>query len=398
MLKNKLAWLSPTIALAVIFLFSLTLFPTVQPQPKNLPIAIVNEDQGVEIPNQPALNMGQTIVEMIQKSSKTTKEPVVKWVKVKSKEEVLTGLDHQEYYAAFVIPEDFSAKQASLRTPSPSSPEVQIYINQGMNTAASTMAGQLLNGVVDNMNQTVRAQLLKGFEAQGITLTVDQAAHLATPITKIVTNVNEIGKHSANGNAPVSLFQPLWMASMAGAVILFIAASKMAIRTRKETLVTVVGQILFGAVGSVVIGFGFTWIADGMVGLHIPNFTDTALFLTIAAFSFILMISAVLSLTGLRGIPIFVLLLFFGAPLLAMAPEMMPPFYRDWIYSWLPMRFMVDGLRELLFFGKGLSWGTPVSALVWIGLVSMGVILVKALLKRTAGENHGAEATASNRF
>ncbi|MDQ1143979.1 YhgE/Pip-like protein [Bacillus sp. SORGH_AS 510] len=398
MLKNKLAWLSPTIALAVIFLFSLTLFPTVQPQPKNLPIAIVNEDQGVEIPDQPALNMGQTIVEMIQKSSKTTEEPVVKWVKVKSKEEVLTGLNHQEYYAALVIPEDFSAKQASLRTPAPSSPEVQIYINQGMNMAASTMAGQLLNGVVDNMNQTVRTQLLKGFEAKGASLTVDQAAHLATPITKKVTNVNEVGKHSANGNAPVSLFQPLWMASMAGAVILFIAASKMPIRTRKDTLVTRVGQILFGAVVSVVIGFGFTWIASGMVGLHINDFTDTALFLTIAAFSFILLISAVLSLTGLRGIPIFVLLLFFGGPLLAMAPEMMSPFYRDWIYSWLPMRFMVEGLRELLFFGKGLSWGTSVSALVWIGLVSMVVILGKALLKRTAGENHGTEASASNPF
>ena len=66
------------------FIFSLTLFPTVQPQPKNLPIAIVNEDQGVEIPNQPKMNMGQTIVDNMKKTSKSEEEPAVKWIEVKN--------------------------------------------------------------------------------------------------------------------------------------------------------------------------------------------------------------------------------------------------------------------------------------------------------------------------
>ncbi len=146
--------------------FSLTLFPTVQPQPKNLPIAIVNEDQGVEIPNQPKMNMGQTIVDNMKKTSKSEEEPAVKWVEVKNKEVVQKGLNNQEYYAALVIPKDFSTKQASLRTPQPSSPEVEIFINQGMNTAASSMAGQMLNGIVDNMNNTVRTQLLDGLKSK----------------------------------------------------------------------------------------------------------------------------------------------------------------------------------------------------------------------------------------
>ncbi|MEF2098359.1 ABC transporter permease [Bacillus sp. CFBP9009] len=379
MLKNKLVLVSPIIAFAVIFIFSLTLVPSVQPQPKNLPIAIVNEDEGVEIPNQPKMNMGQTIIEMMEKNTTTDEDPVVKWVEVKTAEEAQKGMDEQKYYAALVIPKDFSANQASLRTPAPSGPEVQIFINQGMNTAASAMAGQVLNGVVDNMNNTVRKQLLDGFEKQGATLTAKQAASLAVPIAKKVTNVNEIGTNSANGNAPVSLFQPLWMASLASAAIIFISISKMPIRTRKENLVTKVGQILMGAVVALVIGLGLTWMADGMVGLNIPNFMDTALFLSITSFSFFLMILTVLSLLGLKGMPIFILMLFFGAPLLAMAPEMMSPFYRDWIYSWLPMRFMVEGLRGLFFFGEGLTWNTPVSVLVWIGLVSMIVILGTAL-------------------
>ncbi|MDA1571142.1 phage infection protein, partial [Bacillus cereus] len=188
----------------------------------------------------------------------------------------------------------FSAKQSSLRTPQRSSPEVEIFINQGMNTAASTMAGQMLNGLVDNMNNNVRTQLLEGLKAKGATLTTDEAAKLVTPITKKVTNVNEVGENSANGNSPISLFQPLWIASLASAAIIFMAISKMPVGSRKENLVLKIKQIVAGAVATIVIGFGLTWIADGMVGLNISNFTDTALFLSITSFSFFLMISAVL--------------------------------------------------------------------------------------------------------
>lgn len=393
MFKNKLLLLSPVIALLVVFIFSLTLFPTVQPKPENLPIAIVNEDQGVEIPNQPKMNMGQTIVDNMKKTSKSDEEPAVKWVEVKNKEAVQKGLNNQEYYAALVIPKDFSTKQASLRTPQPSSPEVEIFINQGMNTAASTMAGQMLNAIVDNMNNTVRTQLLEGLKAKGATLTADQVSNVVTPITKKVTNVNEIGKNSANGNSPMSLFQPLWIASLASAAIIFIAISKTQVGTRKENFVLKLKQIVTGAIATLVIGFGLIWIADGMVGLNIPNFTDTALFLSITSFCFFLMISAVLSLVGLKGIGIFALLLFFGAPLLALAPEMMSPFYQDWVYVWLPMRFMIEGLREIFFFGKGLAWNTPLTVLVWIGVVSVVIILGTAF-KRSAVKEHKTELNA----
>ncbi|HDR7793975.1 TPA: DUF3533 domain-containing protein [Bacillus luti] len=390
MFKNKLLFLSPVIALLVVFIFSLTLFPTVQPQPKNLPIAIVNEDQGVEIPNQGKMNMGQTIVDKMKELSKSDEEPAVKWVEVKSKEDVQKGLNNQEYYAALVIPKEFSVKQASLRTPQPTSPEVEIFINQGMNTAASTMAGQMLQAIVDNMNNTVRTQILDGLKEKGATLTADQASSLVTPIAKKVTNVNEIGKNSANGNSPISLFQPLWIASLASAAIIFIAIRKMPVSSRKENFVLKVKQIITGAVAALVIGFGLTWIADSMVGLNISNFMDTALFLSITSFSFFLMISVVLSLVGLKGIGLFALLLFFGAPLLALAPEMLSPFYQEWVYSWLPMKFMVEGLREIFFFGKGLSWSTPVTVLVWIGVVSMVIILATAL-KHSVVKGHKTE-------
>lgn len=381
MFKNKMVWFAPIIAIVVIFVFSLTLFPSVQAKPKNLPIAIVNEDQGVEIPNQPKVNLGKNIVDMIQTTAGATKgeEPAVKWVIVKSNKEVQKGLDEQKYYAALVFPKDFSVKQASLQTANPTLPEVQIYINQGMNMAASTIAGQVVNGVVDNINNNVRSQLFAAIASQGGTLTVEQASNLITPISKTITNVNATGEHSANGNSPVSMFQPLWMAIMASAAIVFIAINKIEINSRKEKLTIMGGQIIMGALVALIVGFGLTWLVESMIGIDIPAYMDTALFLTITSFSFFLLITAVISWLGIQGIAIFALMLFFGGPLLALAPEMMSSFYHDWIYPWLPMRFMVEGLRELFFFDKGFSWNTSVSALTWIGIVSFIVIFASII-------------------
>lgn len=50
------------------------------------------------------------------------------------------------------------------------------------------------------------------------------------------------------------------------------------------------------------------------------------------------------------------------------------------------MRFMIEGLREIFFFGKDLSWSTPVTVLVWIGVVSMMIILATAF-KRVVKEH-----------
>ncbi|MNC61868.1 hypothetical protein D3C75_1118380 [compost metagenome] len=97
-----------------------------------------------------------------------------------------------------------------------------------------------------------------------------------------------------------------------------------------------------------------------------------------AYLAFFLMIAAVFSWIGLKGMIIFVLFLFFGAPLLSFGPEFLSPFYRDWILSWLPMRFMVEGLREILFFGQKLRMNHPTFVLIWIGIGGLLVLLASA--------------------
>lgn len=377
--KNKLTLATPILAFVILIIFSLTLFPTVNPTPENLPVAIVNEDEGVEVPHQGSINIGGMMVENIRKAgNKVGDEPPIKWTEVESRKELLKGLDNQDYYAALIIPKDFSEKQASLKTKRPVNPEIEIMINQGMNAAASNMANQMLTQMVDQLNHQLRTEIFTDLKNSDTPVSVSQAEALADPIVVNHQNVNAVGENSANGNAPVSLFQPLWIAVMASAAIIFIAVNKMTVHLRKENITIKVGQIVMGLFASFIIGFGLPWLAEDLVGMDIPSFMDTALFLSATSFSFFLVILAVLSLLGIKGIAIFALLLFFGAPLLSMAPEMMSSFHQTWIYSWLPMRFLVEGLREVFYFGQSFSWDM-ISVQFWIGLVSIVVIFLMAL-------------------
>lgn len=374
--KNKFIIALPLIVIAVIFVFSLAMIPSINPAPHNLPIAIVNEDQGLTIPK---VNMGETMVSNIQStaSANSVGEPPMKWIEVSSEEEVRAGLDNQKYYAALVIPKDFSEKLASLTTPDPSSPRIQIYVNQGMNASASSMAEQMLDQAVHDVNNKMRTELLATFDQQGAAISTKQAAALASPIDCVVIHVNATGTHSANGNSPILMFQPLWMASLIGSVIFLLVKNKSNYANRNERLRANIVQVLWGMVMALAAGFSFTWFAKSW-GVDISHFADTALFLTIAYLAFFLMISAVFSWVGLKGMIIFVLLLFLGAPLLSFAPELLSSFYRDWILSWLPMRFMVEGLRELFFFGQGFRLNHPTMVLIWIGACGLLVLLTSA--------------------
>jgi YhgE/Pip-like protein len=392
--KNKFIVALPIIVIAVIFIFSLAMIPSINPSPHNLPIAIVNEDQGLTTPK---VNMGVTIVSDMKSETSVNSdgEPAIKWIEIGSEVEVKAGLNNQEYYAALVIPKDFSEKQASLLTSDPSSPRMQIYVNQGMNASASSMAEQMLNQAVNGMNEKIRAELLATFNQQGAMISTKQAAALASPIVSDVINVNPIGTHIANGNSPVLMFQPLWMASLIGNVIFLLVKNKLNEVNRHERLRANIAQVFWGAIIALAAGFSLTWFAERW-GLHISHFTHTALFLAIAYLAFFLMISAIFSWIGFKGMIIFVLFLFIGAPLLSLAPESLSPFYRDWILPWLPMRFMVEGLRELFFFGQGLSLNHPTNVLIWIGVGGLLVLLASAFKRSRKPEQKKEVELAHN--
>ncbi|MCH4336597.1 MULTISPECIES: hypothetical protein [Staphylococcus] len=47
--KSKLLWLAPIAAILLLVIFSLAFYPAFNPKSKKLPIAVVNNDKGVDI-------------------------------------------------------------------------------------------------------------------------------------------------------------------------------------------------------------------------------------------------------------------------------------------------------------------------------------------------------------
>lgn len=377
LLKQKQALLAPILVLVVVVIFSLTLASSVNPTPKNLPIAIVNEDEGITVPTKGEIHLGKIMVSKINEVTDSQKESAVNWIQVSNEEKVRKGLDDKKYYAALILPKDLSQKQATLKTVNPSPIEIKVLLNQGMNANASTMAGQILNNVVNQLSMNIRTEVLSELEKNNSLISAKQASVLASPIVNKIENVNEIGTHTANGNAPVILITPLWMSSLIGAVIIFLGKKKTNMTTSVNKFKVILEQIALAIILAFVAGFGITLMAD-WIGFTIPNFIDTALYLTIAYFSFHILISAVMSWVGFGGVGLFALIFFFAGSIIGMAPELLPKFTHDWIYSWVPMRFGADGLREIFYFEKELSFSHSMVILVWIASVSTIVLLASA--------------------
>lgn len=82
--KSKLLWLAPIAAILLLVIFSLAFYPAFNPKPKQLPIAVVNNDKGVDIQGN-KVNIGKKIEDKLMDSDSDT----VKWVKVDKESEVL---------------------------------------------------------------------------------------------------------------------------------------------------------------------------------------------------------------------------------------------------------------------------------------------------------------------
>ncbi|MCM3756524.1 SNG1 family protein [Sporosarcina aquimarina] len=368
-MKNKFLVL-PFIAVMVLgIIFLSTMIPTVKMSPKDLPVAIVSEDAG---------EMGETLLQNLQKQLATTGMDMIKFKVYDSVQSMNEAMKEQEVYGGLVVPKNFSAQFASLQTSSPENPKMQIYINQGANASVSTMLTSALDNIVKQMNTVMSTQLLQNIEKAQVPIQVSQVTTLVTPIQAETIPVNAVGEL---GTAPTAFFQPLWFASIIGAVLLYFASKKTIFSSKQQKLKFHGLQSFIAIIYSFFAGYFVTWAATWMLGFSFENFNTVALFSSLACLGFLFLILATVNWLGLPSIAFYALLMFFGLPLIQMAPEMLPAFYQDYILPWLPMKFLINGLKDIFYFGQGVFNGNGV-ILTWIAVISFILLWVKQLIEK----------------
>ncbi|PJI09513.1 MULTISPECIES: YhgE/Pip domain-containing protein [Clostridium] len=110
----------------------------------NIPIAVVNEDQGA-ILNGKKINVGNQIVSQLKKSKS------IKWVFI-DEWQGNYGLNDGKYYALLDIPSDFSNGLLSLTTSNPEKPYIIYRNNEKLNAIASKITDAAKNKVAKEVN------------------------------------------------------------------------------------------------------------------------------------------------------------------------------------------------------------------------------------------------------
>ena len=108
--KSKLLWFAPIAAILLLVIFSLVFYPAFNPKPKQIPIAVVNNDKGIDIQGN-KVNISKTIEDKLMDSDSDT----IKWIKVDKESDIKKGLNDNKYYGAAIFNKDFS-KNAMSKT------------------------------------------------------------------------------------------------------------------------------------------------------------------------------------------------------------------------------------------------------------------------------------------
>ena len=234
MKKIKLGMI-PVVAVLLLVILATAFYPAYNPQPKNIPLAIFTQDEGIEQQGE-VVNIGEEFVKKV----KSNDGDEIEWHEIKNDEELKEGLENKDFIGALVIEKDFTKKamssaqsilinhkQAEMKQliesgklseaeiakmmknqPDPSEMEeikpeeanVEIVINQGADAQLSQIATQILNKITDTMNNQISNQSLSILSENDVNVSaaeVEQLTHRVKVEQKIM---NEVKDHQANGN------------------------------------------------------------------------------------------------------------------------------------------------------------------------------------------------------
>lgn len=374
--KEKLAWAAPIAVIIIIALFSVNLFAQGNPQVKNLPVALIVNDEGEHV---------DVVKSAIKQMSKGTngKEPALAFTNEKE-ENIEELFDDKKYYAALVIPKGYNdSVQNAVSNNSPAT--LKVYINQGFNMTGANFAKTALNALITQLSNQYSTNFITQMDGQQID--ANKASVLANPIVSEEKVFNAITASTANGSAPTLMAVPAWVGALIGGFILFLSTSnimKRELLTRKQTLRLMGGQVLFGIIIALFSGFTIATLGQ-IAGINMPGYFLVAFFVSFAAFCFFLLVSAITAWIGKPAITLFMVVMLLGMGVLMTPQEMLPSFFVNFIRPWIPLRFASEGLREIFYFGGGFYTGQSFNIIAGIGIVGL-VIYLLSIFKPVRGQ------------
>ena len=325
--------------LLICCILGLAMTPILRAQMNDIPFVVVTLDKGSELPISD-VNVGDELVDRLlsgegldaigdsgeeeDDSSSPFGNATIKWIQMDSEQELRDALAANEYYGGIIIPEDFTAQQMRSVTGLGGAPTLKVLVNDAKNPMLAQQMGP---------------NLKSGLLQAGISVDVEEV------------NAADIGGGTMAPMMAVQLLvMPLFIMTLIGSILLSVVLWPRDSAPRSVRVAAFVKQLVVGAILSAFIAFVGTGIDVWFGGLDLPMdrlfpFVWLAVGAIMAAIVFLCDLA--LPLGALVGITTFAL----GMSCAMLAPEMLPPFWQEWVYPWVPQHFLGDGVRAIIYLG-----------------------------------------------
>lgn len=408
-MNKKLVWIIPVAVVLILMILATAFYPAYNPKPKDIPMAILNEDNGIEVQGN-TTNIGKNLADNL----KISDSEAVNWKSVKNKEELEKGLKDNKYIGAIVFEKDFSknaisnaqskimtekqneikekvksgelspeqikAMQEKMGSGSqeisePKQAHIETIINQGSNAQVSNIAQQALSKITDQLNKQISKQNVELLAKNKIDLPSNQFDNFVNPVKVETTTLNKVKDHQGNGNTASAMFTPVWFSAMITAVLSFLAfKNRDKLASHKDKLWFISKIILSVTIAAFAGAFAYVYYTGGVLNFDFNQPFDTAIFIAIAILGFASLILGVMVWIGFGAIPIFILYLFFTVQAVMLPKVMVPEFYQDYIIPWSPFYHYLNTLKNLLYNDSSLAMNSTIwmfIAFIIFGLASL---------------------------
>ena len=120
----------------------------------NIKVAVASDDKGITI-DDTEVNMGETVIEGLEANT------TIGWVFTDTTEEAIDGVYSGDYYAALIMPEDFTEDMVSFLADEMEHPEITYYTNEKKNAIAPKITDKAKTAVQQTVNTQFISTLIK---------------------------------------------------------------------------------------------------------------------------------------------------------------------------------------------------------------------------------------------
>ncbi|MFC6400339.1 ABC transporter permease [Mammaliicoccus sciuri] len=421
--KKKLFWMTPILVIVILLLLAIAFIPAYNPEPKSVPIAIVNQDKGTTMQDKD-VNIGKTFADKIKDNKDLSDK--VEWIDVDNKKDLKQGFKDNKYYGALILDENLSKdsiskvqktvqdakikemqsqmkekiesgqippeqakkmqEQNKVEPVKVKQGQVEIIVNEGSSMQGAQLANTMLTTIGDQLNTQISKQAIQTLDKMDVDVSASDIQSITNPIKVDKTNMNAVKSHQANGNLPLLMFTPVWLASLVGSVVLFFSFRTSNNITIKDRIIASLGQLGGAIVTALIGGFGYIYFMTQVLDVTINEPTKIGLYISIAILAFISLILGFMTWLGVKAIPLFMVLLFFSLQLIMLPTQMLPQFYQEYMIGWNPFRHYAETLRGLLY----LHLDIELNSTMWmfIGFIIFGGVsaISAAILRKHSGK------------